>query len=1138
MFLSNFSIKNPVTTVAIVIVLMALGLLALKHLRVNQIPDVQEPVMVVNFPYPGASPETVEREIINRVEKSIQSIPQVKETRSTASESNARVVIIFDFKKDMAAAGDDVRNAIGAVRYKLPLEMREPVLWRFDPTSDPVMGLALSSKSLTHTELSRLAEDTLADRLRGLDGVAQVDVNGSLNRELSVLLRAQKLREYNVSVSDVVNALRMQNTTAPVGRVKGPLDEQSIRLVGRIESPAEFNDVVVKRQGDEVIRLGQVATIEDGVAEPGSYSLRNSRPDVGLDVIRSRESSSVSVGDRVREEVKEINKTLPSGTKLEITRDGGKDAQDSLNNVIDALLFGACLTIFVVYAFLNSWRSTLITGLSLPTSAVAAFIAVWLCGFTLNFMTLLGLSLAIGVLIDDAIVVRENIVRHMERGEDRVTAARNGTAEIGLAVAATTFSIIAVFVPVAFMGGGAGEWFRPFAVTVAASVLVSLFIAFTLDPMLSAYWGDTAEQAKKERTAFGKFFQRFNDWFDHQANRYGNVIAWALHHRRWMAVFAVFSLAIAVTLWVTGAVGSEFLPKSDHGTIAVDVRTPSSASLEYARDKVERAAVLAHELPETQNTDSEVNAGGGRVWIDIGKANERKRSAEELASTLREKLKQLVGAEYVVLDDLNNGAQKPVQIRFYGADTRKLMELTNDFMDKLRNVKGAVDVGLSEKEPKDELRIELDRGLANQLGISVGDAAQTLRVAFAGVEVGDWVDPVGESRDVAVRLHPDDRVDASNIEHLPVPVAGTNLMVPLEQIAKITMDKGPAQIQHFNGKRTVTVSANVQGRGAGEVTADAMKIAKAIDYPQGFGIELGGASRDQAELFTEMIIAVIMGIGVMYLVLVMQFESFTAPLPVMMSLPLSLVGVMLALLITGGSINLMSLIGVIMLMGLVAKNAILLLDCARKEEEQGIDREEALMHAGRVRLRPIVMTTLALIAGMLPVAIGVGEGGEFYRPMAVAIIGGVLTSTLLTLLVIPSFYDSIEINRERIKVKFNARAAMCGPVIGLIARWLGFLGFLTKWNAFFAFFSTMFEFLLTITLLRFLYRCVYWLFKIAPWEHPAERAARLVNFKVPEGWVPRPAPWQKRRGGLKPPRRLGSAPVNPSRYAARPVAGD
>jgi hydrophobic/amphiphilic exporter-1 (mainly G- bacteria), HAE1 family len=367
----------------------------------------------------------------------------------------------------------------------------------------------------------------------------------------------------------------------------------------------------------------------------------------------------------------------------------------------------------------------------------------------------------------------------------------------------------------------------------------------------------------------------------------------------------------------------------------------------------------------------------------------------------------------VVLDDINNGIRKPVQIQFSGPDSRRLMEITGAFMQKLSQVPGAVDVGLSEQDPKDELKIELNRGLANSLGISVGDAAQTLRVAFAGVEVGDWVDPTGESRDVAVRLHPDDRVSASNIERLPISVTGTNMMVPLDQIATISMGKGPAQIQHSDGKRMVAVSANAQGRSAGEVTADAMKIAKQIDFPPGYGIELGGASRDQAEVFSEMFIALIMGIALMYLVLVMQFGSFTAPLPVMLSLPLSLIGVVVALLVTGGTLNLMSFIGVIMLMGLVAKNAILLLDCARKEEEKGVDREEALMHAGRVRLRPILMTTFALIAGMLPVAIGLGEGGEFYRPMAVAIIGGTITSTLLTLLVVPTFYDSIEIMRDR-----------------------------------------------------------------------------------------------------------------------------
>src|SRR6187397_2153773 len=582
MFLSNFSIKQPVTTVAIVIVLMCLGLLALKNLRVNQIPDVQNPVMSISFPYPGASPETVEREIINRVEKPLQSIPQVYEMWSNASESSANFTIIFDFKKDMSEAGDEIRNAIASVRYKLPIEMREPVLWRRDPAADPIVNLGLSSTKQTHAEISRYAEDVLADRLRGVDGVSVVNVDGALHRELSVLLHAQKMREYNVSASEVVNALRAQNTNAPVGRIKGTMDEQNIRLVGRIERPAEFNDIVVKREGSEIVRLGQVATVEDGFAEPASYSLRSGKPNVGLSIIRSREASTVTVAERVRKEVEEINKTLPEGTKLEITRDGGEEASQNLNNVIHALIFGAGLTIFVVYAFLNSWRSTLITGLSLPTSAVAAFIAIWLCGFTLNFMTLLGLSLAIGVLIDDAIVVRENIVRHMERGEDRVTAARNGTAEIGLAVAATTFSIMAVFVPVAFMGGVAGEWFRPFAVTVAASVMVSLFISFTLDPMLSAYWGDPPGHAQQPRGWLGARLTVFNTWFDAQADRYSRVIAWALHHRAWMALIAVVTLAGALALQkYTGR--TDFLPKTDGEMIAVQVNPPSSASLDYNR---------------------------------------------------------------------------------------------------------------------------------------------------------------------------------------------------------------------------------------------------------------------------------------------------------------------------------------------------------------------------------------------------------------------------------------------------------------------------------------------------------------------------------------------------------------------------
>ena len=1019
MFLSNFSVKKPVVTIVILMMLMAVGLLALTKLKVNQIPDVDMPLLVIDITYPGASPDTVEREVLNRVEKALQSVNGIKDLRGTASEGNANILVFFEFKKNMVEATDEVRNAIGRVRYKLPTEIREPVILRINPTAQPIMQLALSSRSQSHAEISRIAEDQIADKFRGIQGVAQVNVNGALKRELSVLLHAQKLREVNLSVTEVVNALRTQNAAAPVGKIRGSLEDQSIRLLGRIETPAEFNQIVIKRSGNDLIRLGQVATVTDGFADLTSLSVRNGQPNVGLAITRSRDASTVGVATQIRALVADINKSLPEGTQIDITQDGGVEAQNSLNNVVHALVFGAGLTIFVVYVFLNSWRSTLITALSLPTSVIASFIAVWLCGFTLNFMSLLGLSLAIGVLIDDAIVVRENIVRHMERGFDRRTAALNGTAEIGLAVAATTFSIVAVFIPVGFMPGVSGEWFRPFGLTVVASVLVSLLISFTLDPMLSAYWGDPPDHHLQPKTGLSLKLKQFNDWFDHQADRYGNVIAWALHHRRWMIAFAIVSFFAAIFLQFKFG-GSSFLPKADGKTLAIDVRSPASSNLEYSRLKLEAAAVMARSLPETKATNSYVNPTGGRIYVDIGNSTERRRSAQDIAIELRQRTSQLVGAEYNVLDDLSNGASKPVQIRFSGTDSRKLLAITSDFMVQLRQVPGAVDVGLSQQDPQNELQIELDRGLANSLGISVTDTANALRVAFAGIEVGDWVDPTGEARDVAIRLAPEDRMNVSHIERLPITVSGMNTVVPLSQIAKVSMGKAPSKIEHFDGKRTIGVSANVQGRSSGEVTADALKLAKSINFPEGYGIELDGASKDQKEVFTEMGIALVSGIGLMYFILVMQFSSFTAPLAVMFSLPLSLIGVVLALLLTGSTLNLMSLIGVIMLMGLVAKNAILLLDAARSLEEQGIDREEALMTAGRKRLRPIIMTTFALIAGMLPVAIGVGEGGEFYRPMAVAIIGGTITSTILTLLVIPSFYDSIELTREAWGRRFQA----------------------------------------------------------------------------------------------------------------------
>ncbi len=1033
MILSDFSIKRPLVVVVVTIALMLFGYFALTNLKTNQFPDVQPPVLVVNVPYPGASPETVEREILNRVEDSMSTIQGIRDIRSYARESSATIVVFFEFDKDLTAAAQELRDSISTVRDKLPTEMKEPFINRADPNAQPVMSLALSSDVLTPLELSRLAEIQIGRQLRSVPGVALVELEGELEREMTVFLNSHAMREAKVSAQEVVAALRSQNLAAPVGRVVNGLEEQSIRLQGRLKDVSEFQQMVVKQNGDQAIRLGQVAEIVDGGAEQRRLSFFNGKKALGIDITKAREASTISVTDDIKAKLEEIQKTLPKEAELVIVSDQGEDVAASMRNVTEALGLGALLTIVVVFVFLNSWRSTLITSLALPTSVLASFIAVWACGFTLNFMSLLGLSLAIGVLIDDAIVVRENIVRHMEMGKDNMTAARDGTREIGMAVIATTMSIVAVFIPIAFLDGITGQWFKPFGLTVACSVLVSLFISFTIDPMMSAYWHDPDHDKNKQRRGLGKVFQRFNNWFDHQAERYSRLIGWALKHRKSMWSLAFLSFFGA--LFLQGKFGgSGFMPDTDNGAFIVSIRAPSESSIEYTKAKAAQVAEITQVLPEHRYTQTTIGVQGNitraQVFVRLVPEKDRHRSAKEVAEEVRGKIKSLIGAEFTVSADLNGGGGgdgKPLQIQFRGPETRVLEGIVMDFVTKLKNVPGAVDVGLSAQDPKPELQVEFDRGLAASVGLSMSDAANAMRLAFAGAEIGDWVDPTGETRNVFVRVRPEERATVADLEQLPLLSSKTGALIPLEQVATVTLGKGPALIEHLDRETMMAVTANVQGRSFGEVFADAMKLAKQIDFPPGYDLVVGGEGRDQQEVFGKIFGALGLAVVLMYLILVVQFHSFMAPVAIMMSLPLSLIGVVLALLIGNSTLNLMSLIGVVMLMGIVAKNAILLVDCARKKEQhEGMSLEESLIAAGRERLRPILMTTFALVAGMLPVAIGVGEGSGFYRPLGIAVIGGTITSTILTLLVVPTFYDTLETMKRRIKARFKGKKAAGG----------------------------------------------------------------------------------------------------------------
>ena len=1095
MFISDFAIQRPIVTITAMVALVAFGIAALVNLDTDEFPDIQQPIVGVTILYPGASPETVEREIVDPIEEAFSSISGLDwaNTQASATDGLAQFTVFFDFEKDVQEASQDIRDAISTERDDLPTEMEEPVLTRFDPSQQSVLSLALTSSEIPAATLTRIADPMIVRDLRTVPGVAQVSVVGGLERELTVQIRPADMQAAGISVAEVVQALEAQNLAAPVGRLNGALDERAIRLKGRLDTPEDFSKLVLAEREGQVIRLGQVATVLDGTEEQRDQALFNGREAVGIEVLKAKGYSTTQVTDILHRHIAELQTRMPPGAKLEVVQDAGTRVHHAVQNVQEALIEGALLTVLVVFIFLNSWRSTVITGLALPVSVLASFVAVWAFGFTLNTMSLMGLSLAIGILIDDAIVVRENIVRHIEMGKDHYQASREGTDEIGLAVTATTFSIVAVFIPVAFMYGVSGQWFKPFALTLACSVLVSLFVSFSLDPMLSAYWPDPQTEAHERRNPIARALDRFNKWFDRMADRYKDLIAWALDHRLMMIGLALATFVAALTipargilaalvmlagLWATfwildrpllarlgmvrgvgakvvgvlavlalmafvlplvpviGQVGAGFVPVSDRSEISMIVEAPPGSNLEYTRIKAEEAARRARAHPEVEYTYTTVgtpvplktpSVDQALVYVKLVPKAERELHQEDLGQVLRDEMKQIGGAQVSVFTSGFGGALKAIQIEMKGDDARVLTSLAERAAEEIvAKVPGAVDVGLSTRGQKPELEVQLNRGLAGSLGITVGQVAQSLRPAFAGIDAGDWVDPSGETRDVTVRLAPEARERVTDLAQLPL-VAGTGpdgapSTLPLGQVATIRQGVGPAQIDHLDRDKVVIIQANVAGRPLTQVTQDIQAGLAGFNLPPGYEITYGGESQDQAEVFTSIFTALGVAVLLMYLILVVQFGSFLDPLAILVSLPLSLIGVVLALWVTGDTLNIMSLIGVILLMGIVAKNAILLIDFAIWAREKGAPLREALIDAGRIRLRPIIMTTLALIAGMIPVAIGHGEGADFRAPLGRAVIGGTITSTLLTLLVIPTVYEIIDNFRSWVAAKFRRGA--------------------------------------------------------------------------------------------------------------------
>ena len=1033
MFLSNLSIKRPVLATMMMAALVVLGLFSLRRLKLDDMPDVELPFVMIQVRYPGASTEAVERDVTKKIEEAVNPIEGVDRIESSSLEGYSTIFIQFTLQTKVMNAQADVRSALDAIRGDLPDDIDPPVVSRFDFRQNPIVSLSLSGSGWAMRDLTQLATETISRRLETVDGVGSVTVVGGLDREIDVLLLPPRMDALGVSPDMVSAALRRENMDTPAGRVEQDNAEQLVRVKGRITDPSDFSKVVVTTRNGVPVRLSEVARVEDAQEEARTLAEFSGRRAIGIDIRKVSGANTVDVAKGIQQVMAQLNGELPSGVRLEVIRDNSTWIRDSLADVQVALVLGALLTVMIVFLFLNSWRSTVITGLTLPVSIISAFVVIYAMNFTINTMTLMALSLAVGILIDDAIVVRENIVRHVERGEDHHTAAGAATSEIGFAVLATTLSILAVFVPVGFMGGIVGRFFFQFGITVAFAVAVSLFVSFTLDPMLSSLWYDPQAAGHAERGPIGKRLERFNEAFRGYGSRYRSVIAWALDHRAAVLGLALAAFVGALGLMAVGAVGGGFFPTTDRSELNVTIQTPVGSSMSYTQGKGEEIDRYLRSRPEVAYTYFTIGGGlqrtvtDGTIYVRLKPRSQRHPSQAQFMIALRSGLASFKGVTTGISEASGmGGGQLPVQINLLGPDMGRLQVLNDQMMAAIRSVPGLVDLKSSLEGRKPEYVVEVNRDLAANVGLTVGSLSGALRTVLAGQTATNFEDAAGVTHDVVVRVAPEYRTSYADLARVPVATTGLNprtlapVMVPLGQVASIQPSGAPAEIKHLSLERMARIEGNYQGRALTQVMGDIRKRMAAVALPPGYRIDFGGEQKNFAETTGYVLESLTLAIIFVYLILASQFGSFLQPLAIMLSLPLSIIGVLVALMLTGDTLNILSMIGVIMLMGLVVKNAILLVDFTNKARQRGATRRQALIEAGEIRFRPIIMTTCSMIFGMVPTALALGQGGEFRAPMARAVIGGLITSTLLTLIVVPVVYTYLDDFGARVAARLTA----------------------------------------------------------------------------------------------------------------------
>ena len=1018
MWFTRISIDNPVFATMMMAALLVLGLFSYSRLPVEQFPDVTFPVVVISTDYPGASPENVEEEVSRKIEEAVNTISGIKTLSSRSYEGLSVVVVQFDLAIDAKAAANDVREKIAVLRPTFRAEIKEPKISRFNPDDSPVVSVAVTSANRPLRELTTLADQVIKKRLENVGGVGQATLVGGVKREIKVFLDLDALEANKVGADQVIRALQSENQELPAGSVVTPGQEKIVQIRARMGTPADFRNLIVARRGGKAVTLGQVAEIADGQQEEESAALINGERALSIDIVKAQGENTIGVLDGVRKAVFDMQGLLPSGVKVEIVRDASTGIRNSVADVKKTLLEGAGLTIAIVFLFLASWRSTVITGLTLPIALIGSFLFIYAFGFTLNVLTLMALSLSVGMLIDDAIVVRENIVRHVAMGRDHRTAALEGTREIGLAVLATTFSIVAVFLPVGFMGGIIGRFFHQFGLTVAAAVLISMFVSFTLDPMLSSIWQDPEAEGHFGKGPLGRMLAWFHRFMERVSLAYERLLGWSLAHRKSVMVLAL--VAFFGSFPILKYIGTEFVPEPDMSELQIQFKTPVGSSLDLTTAKARQVEAALRDFQEIRNTYTTINTGlvqgkhRANVFVQLVPRKERTRSQEELTRPMRERLAQVAGIEVTQIGAFKSvSSGKPLQVSVLGQERDVLDDISRQVLAAARSVPGAVDLESSNEASKPQIAVDLKRELASDVGIGVGQVATIMRPLLAGQAAGNWRAEDDQYYDVQVRLNRNNRTRAEDLARIPLAssqtdASGAPRMVMLRDIANIQSASGAQQINRKEQLREVLVSGNVFNRPAGDVANELQKKLDAIVLPPGYRFSIGGSSKDIQESMAYAAQALALAVVFIYLILASQFGSFLQPVAIMMSLPMSLIGVILALLVARSTLNIFSIIGFIMLMGLVTKNAILLIDFVNQERRAGVQRREAVLAAGRIRLRPILMTTLAMIFGMFPLALWLGEGAEQRAPMGQAVIGGVITSSLLTLVVVPVIYTYLD----------------------------------------------------------------------------------------------------------------------------------